>query len=389
MSAARLLLPALALAPLVPTQTSPPPCADRLLTVSPADNLLRVVDPLTGVTQSSLTIRDVTGRTVSRVTGIARHPQTGLIYVMMHLVGLQDRELAVLNPANGQATPIGSTGDRFAAITFDMGGTLYGVTGDGGNVPETLYTIDINNASTTLVMPLGNGNDGEVIAFNPRDGLLYHASGWDGCLPMPGCGEIFEKIDLTGPTITNIPLSGFDYTEALALTPIGESGNFLMTDLNDVLCLISDQGFVTQIAAMDAPTKGMVFLPEIASRPYFRHYGFGCPAQNGAIAWLTGRGCPRPGQTITLELLNAPRSAFGLLLVGLGPFSIPLPSAACPIQVLPVTVTLGFTTDPAGAARFPLPVPVGLPPADFFFQIGVLDGTTAAVVSNPLEVHLR
>lgn len=392
---ARSLICALVLAPVLQAQMSPPPCADRLLTVSPGDNLLRVVDPLTGTTLSSTQLRDLAGRTVNRATGIARHPLTGQIYVMMNLQGVAGRELATLNPANGQASALGNTGDNFAAIAFSANGTLYGVTGDGGNNPETLYTIDTNNASTTMVMALGNGNDGESIAFNPRDGLLYHASGCGAGAPNP-CrtpgNEVFEKIDLSGPTITisNIPLSGFDYTETLALTPIGDSGNFLMTDLNDDLCLISDQGFVTRIATMDAPTKGMVFLPETDPNPFFRHYGFGCAARSGAIPWLTGRGCPQGGQTITLELLNAPPSAFGLVLLGFSQITAPLPSPACPLQILPTSPgAFGFTTNSSGARSFPIPLPMGFLPGDFYFQAGVLDGTTAAVVSNPLHIHVR
>ena len=49
--------------------------------------------------------------------------------------------------------------------TADASGSahvLYGVTGDGATVRETLFTIDTSDASTTLVTPLGNGNDGSV-----------------------------------------------------------------------------------------------------------------------------------------------------------------------------------------------------------------------------------
>jgi hypothetical protein len=67
--------------------------------------------------------------------------------------------------------------------------------------PETLYTINTNNAALTLVQALGNGTDGEAIAYNSGDGMMYHMSGI-------GAGLIFEKIHLSTGTVTNIPLSG-------------------------------------------------------------------------------------------------------------------------------------------------------------------------------------
>ena len=47
--------------------------------------------------------------------------------------------------------------------------------------------------------PLGNGNDGEAIANNPNDGLVYHASG------LTAGNEFFETVDpntgVVGPNI--------------------------------------------------------------------------------------------------------------------------------------------------------------------------------------------
>src|SRR5439155_12783760 len=96
---------------------------------------------------------------------------------LLRLQGQSGRQLVKIDSGTGVATSIGNTGDNFAGLAFDSNGTLYGVTGDGATVPETLYTLSTSDASKTLVCTLGNGSDGEVIAFNPDDGLLYHASG--------------------------------------------------------------------------------------------------------------------------------------------------------------------------------------------------------------------
>ena len=54
---------------------------------------------------------------------------------------------------------------------------LIGVTGDGATTPESLFALNMANASATFLMSLGHGQDGETIAFNPVNGLIYHASG--------------------------------------------------------------------------------------------------------------------------------------------------------------------------------------------------------------------
>ncbi len=63
--------------------------------------------------------------------------------------------------------------------------------------PESLFAIDLANASATFLMALGNGGDGDAIGFNPVDGLLYHASGWARGNP------VWESIDVSARTIVS------------------------------------------------------------------------------------------------------------------------------------------------------------------------------------------
>jgi hypothetical protein len=75
--------------------------------------------------------------------------------------------------------------------------TLYGVSGDGATSnPESLFSISTIDASTTLVQALGNGEDGESIAYRTVDGLMYH---WSGIPPT------METVNLDDQTVTNIP----------------------------------------------------------------------------------------------------------------------------------------------------------------------------------------
>ncbi len=130
---------------------------------------------------------------------------------------------------------------------------LFGVSGDGADTdPETLYTIDPATGVPTPLLTLGNGTDGESIAFNTNDQLLYH---WSGLNPA-----IMETIDPHTSTITNVPLSGYNYDEFTASVFNPWSGEFLLADLNDDFISVTTAGVVTLIGAMDHQSKGLAYI---------------------------------------------------------------------------------------------------------------------------------
>src|SRR4029450_13580853 len=89
--------------------------AERILySISRDDDLLRVVNPSTGSTISSVPIT-LTGRGVSFGNGLATHPVTGELFALLKLDGQTGRQLVKIEPATGVATSIGDTGDQFAA----------------------------------------------------------------------------------------------------------------------------------------------------------------------------------------------------------------------------------------------------------------------------------
>ncbi len=55
-----------------------------LFTVDAVDNFLRTVDPVTGVTLSSVAIT-ISGDVVRKSTGLAVHPQTGQFFALLSL----------------------------------------------------------------------------------------------------------------------------------------------------------------------------------------------------------------------------------------------------------------------------------------------------------------
>jgi hypothetical protein len=151
-------------------------------------------------------------------------------------------------------------GQSIASLAFASNGVLYGVTGDcrqglcgGGTIPETLYTVNTNNASLTFFKTLGNGDNGEAIAFNPNDGMMYHMSG-------VGAGLIFEKINLGTGVITPIPLSGDPVGpyETIGFT-FDAAQNLFLGSLIDCLCNNDSRSFFKLTA--DGVLKHVNTLP--------------------------------------------------------------------------------------------------------------------------------
>lgn len=241
---------------------------DFLLSVSSRDAILRLIlTPDVLVLDDSVTMT-LAGSTVTGATGLARDPLDDTLYALLKLQGISFRELVTLDETTGVATSVGNTGDQLAGIVFADDGTLYGVSGDGATMAETLFTVNTFNGSITFVVQLGNGSDGEALAFNPDDGLLYHASG----IGTPNSTEIFETIDPDNSfAVANVSLSGDDYEELSSL--VYGDGGFFAGDVGNInfddpgLFRITAGGVSTFLGSMDHVSKGLVYLPEPALAP--------------------------------------------------------------------------------------------------------------------------
>ncbi len=360
----------------------------ELYSLTSDDPLLRRIDPLTGATLTSVAVQ-VNGAQIILTTGLAVHPQTGIWYAIVRLSGTQGtRTLISIDPKTALGTLIGTTADRFASIAFDAAGILYGVTGDGAMTPETLYAIDPLTGGTGVIMALGNGSDGEALCFNPTDGLLYHWSGRG----VQNTDEIFETVDPVTMTVTNIPLSGFDYNGTVGAMHYS-GGNFIFCDGNNDLMAISTGGVVSLIGSTDHKAKGMAMLAKVPTSYYSEVYGTGCASASGNIPLLAASGAPRPSQTFTLGIENAPGGSLGAVFLGANNVSAPL-SPTCSIHIMPMVgiglpVTLSGTTgNPGtGAGSVALSIPAGVA-GMFYFQAGVLDGAALAL-TNALAVKVQ
>lgn len=220
-----------------------------------SDGNLYTVNPLTGASQLAVLMTSASGNGVGG-NGMATHPLTNELWVIMSFSGLNGRQLAKVDPPTGSATIIGEVTQRIASFAIDNQGIFYGVSGDGGPPAdrEKLFRIDPKTAVATELCALGNGDDGEAIAFNPFDGHLYHGSG--------RITQVFERIDDTsGSTcvVTNIPLSA-SIEEFRALTFNPATGTFLHTT-GSVFHSIALDGTVTVLGNVNIDVqKGLAFI---------------------------------------------------------------------------------------------------------------------------------
>lgn len=230
-----------------------------------APDQLRTVDPADGSTISSVTITSVEGG-VNGANGLAVDPTTGIMYAVLQISGGVGRTLHTIDPDTGVATLIGALVDSVAGIAFDSKGQLYSVSGDGGSTPETLFKVDKANAIMVVFLPLGAGEDGETIGYNPDDGLMYHASGIDGGV------KVWESIDLSIPAVASsivLPdhVQGKIPEEILAFT-YADGGAFYMADrisggieFDSGFFLMATDGTPTFVGEMDHVCKGLAVWP--------------------------------------------------------------------------------------------------------------------------------
>lgn len=192
------------------------------------------------------------GFTVNGILALTVDPTSGNVYIIAKAAGA--RRLAVLNLATGAATDVGAVVTNLSSLAFTTAGVLYATTGNGtpagSGPPETLFTLNKATAAATLVVALGNGADGEVIAYNPLNGLMYH---WSG-----NATNVFESINLTTLAVTNIPQSGAAHREVFGAVWNGSS--FFISDIDSNLLTQTTAGASTLIGTAAADFRGMALI---------------------------------------------------------------------------------------------------------------------------------
>lgn len=247
------------------------PDVDSLWTMNAADySIVKRLSP------------SLSGFTITGINGIATKPGTNTHYAIIKVQGGgNNRRLATINTQTGVCTLVGELGDNFSSLAFNANGTLYGVTGDGASVPSTLYRISLTDASKTPVRTLGNGDDGELIAFNPDDNMFYH---WSG-----NGSPVFERFDTSGVgMVESITAPLVPFNEAHGAIYIG-GGQFLVSDPALNLRVWTVSGTTATISS------------PVASAPYNSFRGFGRESRTSLIdPWGPTTICS--GSGVTLEV---------------------------------------------------------------------------------------
>jgi Secretion system C-terminal sorting domain len=187
----------------------------------------------------------LSGFNILKINGLAIHPVTRESYAILQVEGIAGRVLVKINLTTGVCTSVGNTGDNFATIAFNANGTLFGITGDNnranpGGPAETMYRINITDATTTLFRTLGNGGDGEAIAYCPDNNYFYH---WSGIFPV-----VWERFDTSGVDAIQ-PLVHNGATDETYGAVYLKNGRFLMSNGSGQLRIWDTLGNVGPIIA--------------------------------------------------------------------------------------------------------------------------------------------
>jgi hypothetical protein len=224
----------------------------QLYAVDPFANGLYVLDRETGAIIRTRTI-SVPTRTITGANAITRDPTSGVVYAVVKANAVAGRLLITINVNSGAGVEIGNLGDNFSSLAFRSDGQLFGTTGDGATVPSTLFLIDKTDATSVVAQTLGNGDDGEVIAYHPPTNTFFH---WSG----NGTG-VFERIGANPPfNVTNVTSGSWSEVFGAVWDPARNT--FLVTDIDSTMAFWSTGGVISNVQpATTADVRGLALLP--------------------------------------------------------------------------------------------------------------------------------
>ncbi len=186
-------------------QATPPLyVADGNLDSSPS---LHIMDPTTGLVITTI------GPIGFRVTGLAFHPTTGVLYGSTNNKSNSRDSIITIDITTGAGTLVGPTGrGAMGGLAFDASGTLYGWNGGFQFGTDDLHTINLATGAATLVGDFGAFTSGNGLAFT-SDGTLFLDPRCDPAFSSVPCsgGAAFGLATinpLTGLQVGTLPLSG-------------------------------------------------------------------------------------------------------------------------------------------------------------------------------------
>jgi hypothetical protein len=161
---------------------------------------LYVIDPNSG--SASVAGPILLGATPVALTGLAVHPQTGVIYgATASSDATIPRHLVRITPT-GAVTDIGTLGVSSADIAFSPAGILYMSSGASGN----LFVVNLGSGLATSLGPTSFGSaSGGGLAVTAGNIGLYLPNGASGVLATL---NLTTGAGAAGPALTGAPIAG-------------------------------------------------------------------------------------------------------------------------------------------------------------------------------------
>ena len=186
------------------------------------------------------------------VTSLAENPVDNKTYIAVNR-GAGVFNLAELNLTNGTASYVMSLSDRIASIAFTDQGDCYAISGDGSNTPSVLYSVNLTTKTMTSVIdlePTVEQADGEALAYNTTDDLMYRLTGRD----------TLQTINLNTLATTKVGLSQQLQNYGHTILYQANTNDFLMV-AGDSSYTLSTTGTVVGVApnSLTCGVKGILF----------------------------------------------------------------------------------------------------------------------------------
>lgn len=222
---------------------------------------LYLVDPETASTRL-VTSFNVGGRTPVGLDGLAIHPRTGVFYgITAPSSTVIPKSLVMVDPTNGNVTPVGDLGLVASDIEFAADGTLFAW------LPETrqIGTIDINTGRVTARgKPVERGASKGGFTIIGPDKAYVATTGGAGTLDVVDIrtGEL-----VTGPQLSGAPFP--DLINGLALQHgilYAINTNFGRSTQANLITIDPKTGKITNVGALPNDTDAIAFGPATTSK---------------------------------------------------------------------------------------------------------------------------
>lgn len=179
--------------------------------------------------------------------GLSLHPFTGDMYILYQLDagGEDNRRLGIIDLTTGAISDIGVLGNM-NDIGF-VNDQLYATTGSSGGGGQDFYSVDITDASSTLLLSPSTDNEACGLIHNYFNGNVYYAD-----------EDHFSLIDLETNTETLTPAFPSFPEEVNSLAMLTET-TALVGNYNDLFLFDIEALTFTSITSMPDNIHGMAF----------------------------------------------------------------------------------------------------------------------------------